>query len=609
MRLMFRGRHLLMALWALATSALVWAQAPVVIDDPHFQQRLTQQLDYYVDPSGQQTLAEVRTLAAQGKFSRWTQDSVQFGYNSTAYWLRVPLLNQQDSGQAIDRLYLAVRYPLLDQVQVFAVRPDRVDSLLLGDLKPYYQRPFWLKDLLFPLGLAPQEQLELFVRIQSRSSLSVPLYLYGEAGFIEHQSQLSLSDGLYFGVALALTLYNLMLFALVRRREYAAYVVFVIAHLASNSAMMGYSFALWPQALAFQQIAVYLLTLVSLMAVTYFGMVFLRTQRQQPRLHRLIQLYQLLCGLLLFSVVWLEPATSARLNVVLMLLGVLLLGAAGLRSRLQGYQPATYYLLGQSGVFLSVSFTALSSQNLLPYYHLSPDILKWGAIFEMLMFSGALAGLLNEERRLREQAQSDSFNLQLKLNAELDLKVQQRTRALAEANLKLQLMSCTDELTQLHNRRHFNQVFQAEFQRACRQNQPLALLLLDIDHFKQLNDRYGHPFGDLCLTQAARALQQNLHRATDVVARYGGEEFVVLLPNTQFDGALSIAERILGSFRELLIDDGEQQSGMTVSIGLIWAVPQPGMVQESLLKQADTLLYRAKSEGRNRVASQQLTPD
>lgn len=577
----------------------------IQIKDPHFHQRLATELELYIDPEGKQSLPQLQALSPD-QWQPVQQDSLQFGYNRQAYWFRFSVHNQLDSAQ---RFYLVVRYPLLDQVQVFS-RTDRGSSQLqLGDKQPYYQRPYWLNDLVFPLELDAGQQAQLWIRVQSRSTLSIPLYLYSQTSFIEQQHLHSLQDGLYFGMVIALALYNLMLFLFVRRREYLSYVLFVSIYLLSNVTIMGYSFAFWPESLHFQQIAVYAFTIASAMAVAWFGMMFLRTQSQQPGLHRLIQAYLLVSLLVLALLYWLPPEVCARLNAVLMLAGILLLTVAGFRSLRRGYKPALYYLIGQSGVFVSVAFTTLASQNLLPYYYLSPEVLKWGAIFEMLMFSTALAGLLIEERRLRELAQEQLLSLQIERNAELDLKVQQRTEALAAANQKLQQLSVTDELTQIHNRRHFNQVFQTEYQRAFREQQPIALLLLDIDHFKQINDQCGHPFGDRCLIETARLLNTLLQRPCDCLARYGGEEFVMLLPNTSFEGAQHFAQNLLAKIRRLSVQDGQQQRQIRVSIGLVSLIPIERNQHDALLKQADKRLYQAKQQGRDRLVAVNLTPE
>jgi diguanylate cyclase len=192
------------------------------------------------------------------------------------------------------------------------------------------------------------------------------------------------------------------------------------------------------------------------------------------------------------------------------------------------------------------------------------------------------------------------------MNRQLDEKVRERTEALEEANEKLLTLSTTDELTQLKNRRYFDQVLHIEYQRAYREKFPVAIMMLDIDHFKQLNDTHGHQFGDICLQEVARTIRASVRRPPDLPARYGGEEFVVVLPNTDLNGALTVAETIRNAVSELTVSSGNLSVRMTVSIGVASEIPEDNEHgADILLKTADERLYRAKEEGRNRVRGDQ----
>lgn len=180
--------------------------------------------------------------------------------------------------------------------------------------------------------------------------------------------------------------------------------------------------------------------------------------------------------------------------------------------------------------------------------------------------------------------------------------LEQRDVELAERNARLARLAAEDPLTGVANRRRFNELLPVEFARAQREQQPLALLMIDIDRFKDYNDRSGHPAGDDCLVRVAQALAAPLQRPTDVVARFGGEEFAVLMPGTHRDGARRHAERLRAAVEALAI--AHPGGGVvTVSIGVA-ATGAPGGPQsaEELLDDADRALYRAKDAGRNTVA-------
>lgn len=185
-------------------------------------------------------------------------------------------------------------------------------------------------------------------------------------------------------------------------------------------------------------------------------------------------------------------------------------------------------------------------------------------------------------------------------NRELTALVEERTRALEEANNKLAALSYSDGLTGIANRRSFDHTLEQEWLRAQRANSPLALIMLDVDHFKHFNDHYGHQAGDACLQALARALAETVQRAGDLVARYGGEEFVVLLPNASEQEAIQIAGRIQQAIHALALPHAGIPIGIvTLSLGLVSLHASRQNSQAELIRQADTALYHAKQAGRD----------
>jgi len=170
------------------------------------------------------------------------------------------------------------------------------------------------------------------------------------------------------------------------------------------------------------------------------------------------------------------------------------------------------------------------------------------------------------------------------------------------AQVALEQLATRDGLTGLANRRCFDDTLQAEWQRALRQEQPLSLLMVDVDNFKQYNDAYGHLGGDECLQRIACAVASEM-RANDLVARYGGEEFAVILPNQSLKGAAIVAERIRCRVEQLHLPNlGSTRHVVTVSIGAATALAAPGSDPSQLVATADSALYRAKHMGRNRIS-------
>jgi diguanylate cyclase (GGDEF)-like protein len=176
--------------------------------------------------------------------------------------------------------------------------------------------------------------------------------------------------------------------------------------------------------------------------------------------------------------------------------------------------------------------------------------------------------------------------------------VKQLQDQLRERNAELDQVSRTDALTGLYNRRHLDEELIQRHSEARRYGEPLSLLLLDIDHFKRVNDTYGHPAGDIVLREFAAKLRTQL-RVGDIAGRWGGEEFLIILPHTDLAGAATLAERIRAATAEAPITVATTPISVTVSGG---CCAGPGGTPAELVDQADTQLYQAKAAGRNRIA-------
>jgi diguanylate cyclase (GGDEF)-like protein len=200
-----------------------------------------------------------------------------------------------------------------------------------------------------------------------------------------------------------------------------------------------------------------------------------------------------------------------------------------------------------------------------------------------------------EEMLARIKNHLSIYNLQQELRA--------KERALRKANQALQYLARLDELTQIANRRQFNECFVQEWRRLKRDHLPLALLMCDIDYFKLYNDTYGHQVGDECLRKIAKTIDQVVKRPADLVARYGGEEFAAILPNTTTEGALHLASNIQTELEKLRIVHSQSAVNdyVTLSIGISSVVPSTEWSPEALVRVADIALYEAKAAGRNRI--------
>jgi diguanylate cyclase len=358
------------------------------------------------------------------------------------------------------------------------------------------------------------------------------------------------------------------------------------------------------------------------LSASLFADNFLKLHRFSLPAHRAMQTMALISiglmlGAFVLPYVWVIRATSAFILIV----SVAALSIGYWRWWL-GARFARFYCLSWTAVFVGVSVLTASKFGWLPANFWVDNASQIGVLSLVVLLSFTLADRINTDRSLRINAQAVALahakkaratqqamlQATAEANRELENRVQARTNELHAAmdqlrlaNDKLQRLSMTDSLTQVGNRAYFDHSLVTEHKRASRLKQPLALLLLDIDHFKAINDTYGHAAGDACLRALADYMRQKVQRAGDLLARYGGEEFVVLLINSTLGDALDLADEFRADIASLEIAFKSRTLRITASIGVASAIPDMHFTPSQFVGDADRALYEAKDGGRNCV--------
>lgn len=562
----------LLCLWALTASGLA---APLDAFDGR-------EFEVLPDPSGRMTLAQVRQRPAD-EWQPVSSPTPNFGFSRSAYWFRVTLQNPGILPQA--RVF-EVQAPLLDWLDTYLLDADGrvLRHWALGDKRPFELRPVAHRHFALPLQWPPQASLQLYVRMQTHGSAQLPTRLWMPEAFEVERERTTLAHGIYFGVMFAMLVYNLFLLLSVRESSYFWYVLWVGALAAFVGSLTGLSFQfLWPTATHWNDTSIVFFLSLALGFGCLFTRSFLGLPGAVPRSARL------LIGLAAGA--WGFGAAALVLPYAPMVRGVAALAVAlsavgfvlGVMRLRDGFEPARYYLIAWSFVLFGGCVVALERAGLLPSNVWTENASQIGSAVEVLLLALALAARMNNERRLREQAQAETLHAQRKANEQLDRRVRERTAELERANVRLHEMSQTDGLTGLHNRRHLDEVLTLESQRASRGSGPLGLILIDIDHFKGVNDRHGHAAGDECLKQIASTIRTHARRSTDLVARYGGEEFCALMPAVGIDEAMAIAEHLRAQIEATLFEADGKQLRLTASLGVCCRVPaSPGDAQRML---------------------------
>lgn len=572
---------------------------------------LTTYLAVLEDPSLELSLSDVQQLRTTSRFrdNKTAGPALNFGFTRSAYWFHFTLRNPSD--QVLERM-LELNANHLADIEFYAFKETGQPVLIkTGDAQPFASRPYANRFFVFPLSLPPQSEQVYYLRIHHPTgSVHLPLRLWEPTAFHAYERQDYVGLAWYFGLAIGMILFNLLLYASLRETVYLKYVSFVLLMAFSLSIKSGRAKEILPELIAWSNPLVYISYALTLAALLVFMRDMLNTAQMIPKLDRLLKL---LMGLLLLAAVGftISLETFAQSGVYLFMLttaGILVIGifCALRRQRSAYFFVAAFFLL-----CLGAVVTGLYTVGLLPVNALTSRSLQMGSVADMLLLALALADRYNQLRLDKDQAQTEALTAQQRLVESLrasehilEARVAERTRELHVLNGQLEVMSMTDALTRVANRRRFDEVLASEWARARRSGQPLALAMIDVDWFKKFNDHYGHQAGDQCLRRVADFLNDRAHRGADLVARYGGEEFAIIAPGTDNANALVMARAICRDLQALCLPHHVSEFGcITLSIGVAALSPQGPQGFETLIQHADAALYQAKADGRNRAVA------
>ena len=522
-------------------------------------------------------------------------EAVSFGYTPQAYWFRV----QVDASNSDRMLYLG--YPLLDSIDAYFVQDGRVlQHTHVGDHQPFAARPVHNKNFVIPIPTHAAH--DIYLRVRTESSLRFPLEIWEPIEFMESYQYQVAATGLYFGLLLCMAIYNFFISFVTRDVSFLNYSAYTlsIGLLMAGLDGVGYQY-LWPGSVWIQDRIVTMIGSVMIMFATLVTMGVLQTKVHSLTIHKWLRRFMVVYGSTFVLSLFLPYATLIPYVLVLAVIGCSFLFASGIVLWRRGLTYARIYTLALSALLVALGVNALGYLGLFESVFVQRYAIMAASALEVLLLSWALALRFNDSRR-------QELLLKEQLNHQLEDMVSQRTQELEgvmmrlqDANLELEQRSNEDGLTGLYNRRYLNQEIKREFRRCRRNGTDLTVIMLDIDHFKALNDSYGHLLGDEVLIELANLLKDHLKRASDTVYRYGGEEFTLLLPDTNEVGARDMAVSIANLVREHAFDTDHGPMHITVSMGV--AVAAPGVYDQptQLMAAADQALYRAKDAGRDQI--------
>lgn len=591
---------------------------------------------FWEDASGAASFSQVQDFDSQ--WQRLNAPFVNLGFVHSAFWFHVTLQSPYSSAHS---LLLEQHYALMDDMQVhWRCESGFTADYVAGDLRPWRERPFQHHVFVFPLEVDAHDRCELWVRAQNTEAMELPLILWEKDVFFDQQRNKLLVDGMFFGFFAIMALYNFVLFINVRDKSYLYYTLFVASMFLFFASQQGNLYEwvfndkpLWHH---------YLIPINLAMDAVFGSLFFLRflnLSRQAPRLAFSVK------GVII--VLAFAPLTAFFLNysvaIIIIIVFTATLGVLGLTGAVylsfQHVRSAQILLAGWFMLVTCVVFQTLSKLGALHNDFIAEYGLRMGTALEVVIFSFALSYRINEERKAKEdallsvqherveklhaqeialaneiearEAREHALDQQRRLNEQLEFMVHERTHELEGAlnelertNRELQALSVKDALTNVFNRRFFNQKISEEWSKANRLHRSFALLMIDIDKFKIINDTQGHVCGDHVLTKVAAVLKNVACRPGDTISRYGGEEFAVLLPDTGEDGAEKVAEMLVARVAMEPIYFNNTLIPVTISIGLAATQGTANDADvQTFIERADKALYHAKDSGRNRFCT------
>ncbi len=597
------GWSILLGWLLLLPAAHADARAPTMLGPAQDTLELTPTIDYLHDQGTRTDDATAKAMfarAARGEFMPLPKEGPTFGFQSDTYWFHDSIINHNQDER---RWLLVQRYALSDHVDLYLRYPDgHIIHQASGDQLPFSSRAVRYRQPNFLLTLPPGERVDMLVRVKSQSSMQVPLTLYTPTAFAQLERDAQFGIGIYYGILLALLVYNLVLWLWLRDATYFWYLFHVGGFGLVLFCLNGLAFEyLWPNSPRLQDWCIPVSICLAQMAMQQFARHFLELRQRSPVANRISLALISFFVLLGVASLLLPYRTTTPIASAAVFPSVIFIAWMAIMAMRRGFAPARLFGLAWALFLVGTAAFAAVAFGLLPKTFYTEYGVQLGSALEMLLLSVALgyrfASLRNENERIVRDT-----------NAELERSVIARTAELrttmaklGEANTQLREYSQRDPLTGMYNRRHFRDAFERHLADALARGQSVALLIADLDNFKLINDTHGHVVGDDCLRWAASTFDNLLTAQGGTTARFGGEEFVAVLPGYGAQQALQAAEAVRETILAGCVQCGQENVRLTVSIGVHATVPERVLTPEEVLRAADEALYRAKHDGRNCV--------
>jgi diguanylate cyclase (GGDEF)-like protein len=547
---------------------------PVAI--PSFEEgALGKYTHYFQEKNGRLSLAQAQQHFSVSSTKKGSSNSISLGLGVDPVWMKFTI-NNTSSFEAKYRL--SIETPWLDYIDTWLVVDGKITRQIKGgDGYPFEERPMPYRFYAFEHPFSPGVT-EIYIRVEAEGPMALPVKFSSIERAIERDIVSSYQYGVLYGIMFALALYNLVLFVFIRQKEYGLYSLYLIGFILNSLSYTGQLFTIitYDFGVHFQDWVDIFLMITYSVAGLHFARVLLATKEYAPGLDRFVCRTTLFIPLgMLVGLAVNQLFFSLLLAFILNTCFVVLFVAMGIRALMARKPFAIIFIVSSVTAAICITVSTLAVAGfLVPYNDYTFKAIELGMAFEAIL----LAVILARQFRM----------------AQLD-------KMIAETYAR------TDSLTQLNNRRGFQELVKPILQNITREKRDISIALIDIDFFKKFNDQYGHDIGDNVLKEVSQCIAGTCRKG-DVSARWGGEEFIVFLPETSQNQALLQAERIRVAIEQLDVTVINVPLSITVSIGIAGTKnsmfnyePIDTLVLEPMINQADRALYVAKQNGKNQV--------
>lgn len=547
--------------------------------------------------------------------------NLNFGYTADFLWLRFQLVNQTDAPQ---KLYLLAEFPRLDELTLYRVNGHNLEEVnTIGDKHALAVRPLKDFELVFPIQLEAKQSRWIYLKAKTDGTMSLPLSIWQAERFLEHKTRLSLSAGLMLGLLLASAVILISLYVMTRKGYFLMGGLFNLCAWLMLIAVFGLAYRYisdnfqWLSNGLIPASAIVCCIFINLISVKVLG-----TKQLGKFIFVLLRLFVVLSVVTLLVSLWLDYGNALMLASCISAVHLSVLFLATLLLKFKYHLPV-YKLAGSQlalllGSYFNLSIIFGANVNTLSQIVLfglcqivATSLLSFVLIERFIIERDNKVSRQQTElakAKANEELQSETIRIKDAYQEELEANIQERTfeleialRELQDKNRELEELNTQDALTGVRNRRYFDKKITMEYRRSRREQTLLSILMLDIDHFKNVNDSYGHLVGDEAIKFVADTIVQQLKRPSDIICRYGGEEFAVLLPNTDPPGALLVAEEIRQAICAKALNTSAGEIKITISCGVFSAIASAQIDPHQYTDNADKALYQAKQAGRNCV--------